>query len=378
MYKFSSFISSISVPVTRPPVVLPRPDPCFGNPCGPNAKCQSYGDEPICSCLPDYIGKPPRCRPECIRPEECPATKACLDNRCVDPCPGICGVNAECFVVNHNPICSCIHGYTGDPFIRCTEIRPIASTPRPTTPASPVPEYTRPTTLPPIGEHKEITDETITPSKIETSTYSPIGETPSLDKPLHYDPCDPSPCAANAICKMGYDGKPMCECKDGYFGNPLVICGPHCVIDNDCGRGFACINRECKDPCPGACGVNAVCTVASHRPRCNCAQGYKGDPYVECLIPPISKTTSEHHSNFLSQYAIVLLSPSLTTFVIIHISSIKISNITVKNVEISQFCYHFPSTEMYHHSFHLFNLYGFNSVHTIFLQLPRPFSLSLK
>lgn len=31
----------------------------------------------------------------------------------------MCGVNAQCQVVNHNPICSCYNGYTGDPFVRC-------------------------------------------------------------------------------------------------------------------------------------------------------------------------------------------------------------------------------------------------------------------
>ncbi|KAF2350556.1 EGF-like domain [Trinorchestia longiramus] len=287
-----AYLRCVEIPVTRPPIVLPAPDPCSGNPCGPNSRCQAYRSERVCSCLPGYKGTPPQCRPECVRAEECSPTKACLVNKCVDPCPGICGVNAECFVVSHNPICSCIHGYTGDPFVRCTEIPPIALTPRPTTPVPPVPAFTKPTTLSPIGEHKEITDETIIPGKISTTTSSPIAETPFLEEPKPYDPCDPSPCAANAACAIGYDGKPTCECKEGYFGNPFVICGPHCVIDSDCDRGFACIQRECKDPCPGACGSNAVCTVAGHRPKCSCIPGFSGDPYVECLIPPISKTTT--------------------------------------------------------------------------------------
>ncbi|XP_047739044.1 uncharacterized protein LOC108675679 isoform X2 [Hyalella azteca] len=282
----------IEIPVTRPPVVTQRPDPCAGNPCGPNSKCDVYGNERVCSCLPSYVGSPPQCRPECVRAEECSATKACLGNKCVDPCPGICGVNAECFVVSHNPICSCIHGYTGDPFVRCTEIPPISVTPRPTTPAPPIPAYTSPSTLAPIGEQKEITDEPVTPIRATTTTQSPLAIQPSLEEPASYDPCDPSPCAANADCKTGYDGKPMCQCREGYIGDPLVICGPHCVIDSDCDRGFACIGRECKDPCPGACGSNAVCTVSSHRPKCSCVAGFSGDPYVACIIPPIGKTTT--------------------------------------------------------------------------------------
>lgn len=37
----------------------------------------------------------------------------------MDPCPGTCGFNARCQVINHNPICSCNPGYNGDPFVRC-------------------------------------------------------------------------------------------------------------------------------------------------------------------------------------------------------------------------------------------------------------------
>lgn len=31
----------------------------------------------------------------------------------------MCGLNAQCQIVNHNPICSCLSGFTGDPFVRC-------------------------------------------------------------------------------------------------------------------------------------------------------------------------------------------------------------------------------------------------------------------
>lgn len=50
---------------------------------------------------------------------ECTQDKACINQKCSDPCPGTCGLQARCQVVNHNPICSCSPGYTGDPFTRC-------------------------------------------------------------------------------------------------------------------------------------------------------------------------------------------------------------------------------------------------------------------
>lgn len=61
------------------------------------------------------------CRPECVVSSECPLNKACINEKCADPCPGTCGQNARCNVVNHNAICSCSPGYTGDPFVGCSE-----------------------------------------------------------------------------------------------------------------------------------------------------------------------------------------------------------------------------------------------------------------
>lgn len=39
--------------------------------------------------------------------------------KCKDPCPGSCGDNAECKVVNHAVTCSCKIGYAGNPFVQC-------------------------------------------------------------------------------------------------------------------------------------------------------------------------------------------------------------------------------------------------------------------
>lgn len=77
----------------------------------------------MCSCLPNYIGRSPNCRPECTINSECPANLACINEKCGDPCPGSCGLYAQCSVTNHRPICTCPVGYTGDPFANCVEIR---------------------------------------------------------------------------------------------------------------------------------------------------------------------------------------------------------------------------------------------------------------
>lgn len=96
-----------------------RENPCIPSPCGPYSVCRAIGDTPACSCLPNYVGRAPNCRPECTISAECPANLACLNERCKDPCPGSCGLSASCHVVNHSPACSCLNGYTGDPFSGC-------------------------------------------------------------------------------------------------------------------------------------------------------------------------------------------------------------------------------------------------------------------
>lgn len=105
-------------PAPTPEVPLVK-NPCLPSPCGPNSECRDIGGGPSCSCLPNYIGSPPNCRPECTISSECPSNLACIREKCLDPCPGSCGIAAQCNVFNHIPICTCLEGYTGDPFTSC-------------------------------------------------------------------------------------------------------------------------------------------------------------------------------------------------------------------------------------------------------------------
>lgn len=99
--------------------------PCTPSPCGPNSMCREVNDQAVCSCLPSYLGSPPSCRPECVVSSDCSLDKACTNLHCMDPCPGSCGLNSQCVVINHNPICKCPVRYTGDPFTRCYPIRKL-------------------------------------------------------------------------------------------------------------------------------------------------------------------------------------------------------------------------------------------------------------
>ena len=95
---------------------------CYPSPCGPYSVCELEGPRVVCSCQKGYFGRPPNCHPECLVNGECPPNQACIREKCLDPCQGTCGINALCTAVNHQAICSCPPGYTGDPFETCSKI----------------------------------------------------------------------------------------------------------------------------------------------------------------------------------------------------------------------------------------------------------------
>lgn len=218
----------------------PKGNPCINNPCGPYSQCRAIGDTPACSCLPDYIGRAPNCRPECMISAECPSNLACINERCKDPCIGACGINTKCTVINHNSICHCDHGYTGDPFHSCTQIS------------------TRKALLliPHIDLFRRFSL-ILTELNKKKKKHCPIPccLVPSKPEPVP-SPCANSPCGANAVCKER-DGVGSCACLPEYFGDPYTGCRPECVQNSECDYSRACINNKCQDPCQGVCPVNA-------------------------------------------------------------------------------------------------------------------------
>lgn len=174
--------------------------------------------------MPTFIGSPPNCRYECILNSECPSNLACIQQKCRDPCPGSCGVNANCHVVNHNSICSCLIGFIGDPFLICN--------PKP------------------------------------------------IEEPIkNADPCIPNPCGANAQCNNG-----ICTCLPEYRGDAYRGCRPECIMNTDCPTDRACIRNKCLDPCPNTCATSAICQVINHIPMCSCPTGLTGNAFISCRI----------------------------------------------------------------------------------------------
>lgn len=209
------------------PNVPPSLSICDPSPCGAYSRCLvSETGFAVCSCLPGFRGIPPMCQPECVSNSDCSQKETCVNQNCVNPCQGSCGVGSNCIVVNHNPICSCGPGATGDPFVACTAF-------------------------------------------VES-------------KPSEKNPCLPSPCGPNSVCEVR-SNHPVCSCQSNYSGTP-PFCRPECVISQECPPSQACINEKCSDPCAGACGNNAKCDVINHTPLCSCLEGYRGDAFIGCIV----------------------------------------------------------------------------------------------
>lgn len=58
----------------------------------------------------------------CGRQEDCASDRQCKLNsgECVDPCGDRpCAPTALCFAINHQPVCNCPEGYSGNPLLEC-------------------------------------------------------------------------------------------------------------------------------------------------------------------------------------------------------------------------------------------------------------------
>lgn len=102
--------------------------------------------------------------------------------------------------------------------------------------------------------------------------------------PPQEDTCASCQCGPNSVFQTVND-KPSCACLPDFIGSP-PNCRPECVSNSECSSNMACINRKCRDPCPGSCGSNAECRVVSHTPMCACLSGFTGDPFTQCIPKP--------------------------------------------------------------------------------------------
>ena len=115
--------------------------------------------------------------------------------------------------------------------------------------------------------------------------------------------CYPNPCGPNGLCRPSSGGSFVCSCTSGYFGTP---CRPECTVNTDCPMDRSCLNQKCVDPCPGVCGINAICSVMAHSPKCSCKERFTGNPYSRCYGMDIAKEMIMfiiYHLNILDLFA---------------------------------------------------------------------------
>lgn len=280
---------------------LQTTDPCYPSPCGLNTICRKSGQNAVCECMPGFFGSPfdSGCHPECTISSDCSRDKACVNNKCVDPCPGVCGYSSVCHTVNHSPICSCPPQTIGDPFVEC-KLAPA----EPRDPCNPSPCNSN-------GFCR-----TVNGAAICTYPECITNDECSYDRACFNQKCsDPcvNACGLNAVCNA-INHKPICVCPPGYVGSPYVQCSvqrdeplpkPECERDSECTNDKACINQQCRNPCTerNVCSAQAQCHVQMHRPICVCPDGYTGNAQFACyegISSDLFKFQTQFNANFIS------------------------------------------------------------------------------
>lgn len=218
-------------------------DPCLTlEPCNRPAQCEVTPTSPvrtmICICPDGYISSGSgTCKPTktivevggCIADSDCATDKSCVNGICRDPCN--CGLNAECRIKDHKPVCTCRQGYDGNPEFEC--------------------------------------------SKIECAINSDCPSTHACRNQLCVPVCQGEQCGTNAEC-LAVDHRAICECVPGFRGNARIACTPlGCRTDGECPSDKACVNGKCENPCDtkAICAYDEICKVYNHQPECACPPG---------------------------------------------------------------------------------------------------------
>lgn len=176
--------------------------------CGQNAICSAVDHRKVCLCPDGFQGDANKhCSPyECNKDEDCESNKKCSsDGYCRNPCLeyGGCGTNAQCRVVDRQPLCTCPLGYIGNPLIECK--------------LNVIDECSKN----PCGRNANCRALTGTYecSCAEGCTGDPYKEC-NCDKDL----CKNKLCGTGAQCRV-ISGKPQCICpSDKAIGDPTIEC----------------------------------------------------------------------------------------------------------------------------------------------------------
>lgn len=230
-------------------------NPClYQNPCAKDAFCHTENRNAICRCPEGFIGDPytTGCSPKpsvlvvgCKSNSECKESESCINSKCLSPCN--CGVNANCIVRNHHPVCVCKSGFYGNAQIGCYSV--------------------------------------------ECQTDSECPDDKRCMSNQCVNPCAVSnPCTQNAEC-YGSNHKSNCKCLPGLTGDGFIKClRAGCTSDHDCPSNRACYNEKCVDLCviSNSCAENADCYMYNHHINCRCPPELPyGNPYSYCEKPRV-------------------------------------------------------------------------------------------
>lgn len=257
-------------------------DACSKAQCGPNALCVASKHRTSCICNPGYKGNPGDLKNGCqieerILPKECLEDIDCKfgticavdkkgNQRCINPCETVaCGTYETCKLdVAGHPTCACKDEYLWNPVTSACE-------------------------KPSVPECKHDSD----CKAAENCQPDALGILKCVSV------CAQFTCPNNSAC-VAAAHRGQCECFDGYTGNPNDRNGCQLVQLDKCTSDSGCAEQEtCRKP-PGEnrkkclpacdlvqCGINALCVVNNHVPKCQCPPGsYIGDPLVSCEAVP--------------------------------------------------------------------------------------------
>lgn len=343
-------------------------NPCTHGPtqCGRDAECLAQNHRATCICPAGTQGNPliACVRGHCQYNEDCQDHEACdrLNRVCRPVCDAdSCGSHAHCEGRNHQPVCNCQPGLSGNPYVECS--RQIEQ-----------PECTSDSSCPPQltcvnrrcenpCSRSDVCDVQQTCTVLDTTpTRTVVCKCPPDTITDGQGRCQPIPqadvgcrsntdcadsfkcivgscvlacsvdrCGINALC-VSREHRGQCSCPTGYTGNALIECSPgmnqlrlaflffffnlnfsavprhpvavtpaECYTDSDCANDRMCRNERCINPCvnPNPCGHGAFCYAENHQPICKCPSGYTGSPLISCIPCKYKTDTLRTCPNFL-------------------------------------------------------------------------------
>lgn len=235
--------------------------------------------------------------------KECPYGEELVNDDCVDICivRAPCGENAICRNINATIYCQCNRGFSGNPLVSCfkhDEKSPCD--PDPCGPNSICVSENE--TIGPHCKCKEKFFDFPPNCRPGCDGHDDCADDEMCDKSKNEcrKICNSTQCGENARCR--HDKKKLqsyCSCIDGFIPERGLGCREKTPDDFDIPIDF--IKEVVNDPCEDECGSNAFCGSDG---KCECTQGYEGDPHDKCELIKTPTTFDACNPNPCGPYSI--------------------------------------------------------------------------